>query len=196
MVEHELTDYLSCEIRINKKRNKGWIGQPHMIKKMEKVFGEEVSKLSKYKAPATPSFGLVQAKVEADKIPANKQSRYRTGVGMLFYLIKHSRPDICNTVRELTKCLEGTTLGAYKEMLRLIKYALDTRDLGLKVEPTATNLNWELLVYTDSDWAGDKDDRKSVSGYMIFLNGVLICWRSKSQQTVALWSSKAPAVRR
>jgi hypothetical protein len=135
--------------------------------------------------------GLVRAKEESDKVTTEEQSRYRTGVGMLLYLIKHSRPDICNAVRELTKCLDGATPNAYKEMLRLTKYVLDTRDRGLKVEPTATSLNWELLVYTDSDWAGDKDDRRSISGYMIFLNGVLICWRSKAQQSVALSSSEA-----
>ena len=57
----------------------------------------------------------------------------------------------------------------------------------------STNLKWTL------DWAGDKDDRRSISGYMIFLNDVLICWRSKAQQTVALSSSEAeffmPAVK-
>jgi hypothetical protein len=52
-------------------------------------------------------------------------------------------------------------------------------------------MEWVIVLYTDSDWAGDKDDRKSVSGFMLFLNGVLIAWRSKSQKTVALSSSEA-----
>ena len=46
-------------------------------------------------------------------------------------------------------------------------------------------------MYSDSDWAGDKDTRKSVTGFLIFLNGVLIVWRSKSQKAVALSSSEA-----
>ena len=52
-------------------------------------------------------------------------------------------------------------------------------------------LAWVILLFSDSDWAGDKNDRRSVGGYMIFLNGVLICWRSKSQKVVSLSSSEA-----
>ena len=110
---------------------------------------------------------------------------------MLLCLIKHSRPDICNAVRELTKCLSGATPAAYKEMLRVIKHVLTTKAKGLKIEPLLGELVWQLIVYSDSDWAGDQDTRRSVSGYMIFLNGVLICWRSKAQKSVALSSSEA-----
>ena len=48
-----------------------------------------------------------------------------------------------------------------------------------------------MVLYSDSDWAGDKDNRRSVTGYMLFLNGVLIAWKSKLQRTVALSSSEA-----
>jgi hypothetical protein len=48
-----------------------------------------------------------------------------------------------------------------------------------------------MVVYTDSDWAGDKEDRRSVSGYVIFLLGVSILWKSQSQKSVTLSSSEA-----
>lgn len=74
----------------------------------------------------------------------------------------------------------------------MIKYLLDTPNRGLRIEPhEVKDSEWVLILFTDSDWAGDKDDRRSISGYMLFLNGVLICWRSKSQRTVALSSSEA-----
>jgi hypothetical protein len=110
---------------------------------------------------------------------------------MLLFLIKHSRPDLCNAVRELSKCLDGASDAAYKEMLRVIKYVMDTRNKGLKIEPTMGELEWKLIVYSDSDWANDKENRKSVGGYMIFLNGVLISWRSKLQRVVSLSSAEA-----
>ena len=50
---------------------------------------------------------------------------------------------------------------------------------------------WTLEVYSDSDWAGDPNDQKSVGCYIIFLNGVPIAWRSRSQKVVSLSSSKA-----
>jgi hypothetical protein len=46
-----------------------------------------------------------------------QQTKYRSGVGMLLYLVKHSRPDISNAVRELTKVLDGATLAHWKAML-------------------------------------------------------------------------------
>jgi hypothetical protein len=78
-------------------------------------------------------------------------------------------------------------------MLRCIKYVLDIQERGLKVEPTGTGNKdeWILLLYSDSDWADDKDDRISASGYMFFLNGALICWRSKSQKVMVMSSSEA-----
>ncbi len=115
---------------------------------------------------------------------------------MLLYLVKHSRPDISNAVRELTKCMDGATPAAYKEMLRVIKFVLDTKQWGLKFEPQVAGkgLKWNLITYTDSDWAGDKDNRRSVSGFIMYLCGVPIMWRSKQQKSVALSSSEAEFV--
>ena len=110
---------------------------------------------------------------------------------MLLFLVKHSRPDLANPVRELSKCLDCAGEAAHKEMLRIIKFVLDTKNRGLKVHPVDTGLKWELIVWSDSTWASDKDDRKSVSGFMIFLNGVLICWRAKTQRVVSLSSAEA-----
>ena len=80
---------------------------------------------------------------------------------------------------------------AYKEMLRVIKYVLDTKLRGLKIDPEMVNIHWIILLFSDSDWAGDKDNRTSVGGYMLFLNGVLISWRSKLQKVVSLSSAEA-----
>ena len=191
-VDHKLTDYLSCEIKFSKDGEKAWLGQPHMVKKIKKTFGEEVKSLQKYRTPGTPGVGLVRATDDKDKVSPEKHSRYRTGCGMLLCMIKHSRPDMCNAVRELTKCLDGCNEASYKEMLRVIKYLLDAPEKGLKIFPQKIGkFTWLLVLYSDSDWAGDKDSRKSVGGYMLFLNGVLICWRSKSQKVVALSSSEA-----
>ena len=165
------------------------MGQPHMVKKIIKEFGDEVKGLPKYVTPGTPSQGISRP-AEGEEIQDQKiQSRYRSGVGMLMYLIKHSRPDLANAVRELTKVLGKATPAAYKEMNRIIKFVIDSKDKGLKVKPSKGP--WRLTVYSDSDWAGDKDERKSVSSYQIFLNEALIAWKSKAQSLTALSSSEA-----
>ena len=77
-------------------------------------------------------------------------------------------------------------------MLRVIKYVLDTRTLGLKLCPTGKqNEPWNITCYTDSDYAGDEVTRRSVSGYVIYVHGVPVQFRSKSQQSVTLSSTEA-----
>ena len=129
------------------------------------------------------------------KVDSEKQSLYRSGVGMLLYLVKHTRPDIANAVRELSKCLDNTSPAAYKELLKVIKYVLDTKNLALKVE--LSNLNneeWEMVMYLYSDYARDKETRTIVPGYIAYLMGVPISWKNKSQKSVTLSSSEAEFV--
>ena len=112
---------------------------------------------------------------------------------MLLYLVKHSRLDISNAVQELTKCMDKASPDAYKQMLRCIKYVEQTSTYGLKMEPTqfGRDIVWQLVVYSDSDWAGDKQTRRSVSEFVMLLCGVPLMWRSKQQKAVTLSSTEA-----
>ena len=190
--EQSMGDYLSCEVRFDKSGNKAWLGQPHMIKKIEKTFGKQVASLKGYRTPGTPGFSVIRPKEGDTKVSEEEQAVFRSGTGMLLYLVKHSRPDIANPVRELTKCMDGATPAAFKEMLRVIKHVLDTKTLGLRIEPKMLHkVLWHMVLWSDSDWAGDKDNRKSVSGLILFVLGVPVMWRSKQQKTVALSSTEA-----
>ena len=74
-------------------------------------------------------------------------------------------------------------------MLRCIKYVLDTKSLGLKIWPKGNKSEpWEIICFTDSDYASDPETRRSVSGYIIYVHGVPICWKSKAQRCVTLSS--------
>ena len=94
---------------------------------------------------------------------------------MLLSLTKHSRPDICNIVVELSKCMDRATMGTYQEMLRVVKFVIDTKNFCLKIRPKAKIKNWSLHVFSDSDWAGDSDSRISITGFMIYLMNMPIC---------------------
>ena len=54
---------------------------------------------------------------------------------MLLYFIKHFWPDLANVMRELSKANDGANPAAFKELLHVIQYFLDTEMLGLKIEP-------------------------------------------------------------
>jgi hypothetical protein len=114
-IEETLSDYLSCEILFNKDWTKIWIGQPHMIKKIEKTFGEMVKRNQNYRTPCTPHHQIVKPTKEMGKLTDEEQKLYRTGVGMLLYLVKYSRPDISNAVRE---CLQPTPTNASNQCLQ------------------------------------------------------------------------------
>jgi hypothetical protein len=141
--------------------------------------------------PGTPNQTIVRPKAVEEQIDQDHQKIYRSAVGTLLQFVKHSRPDISNPMRELSKCMDKATEAAYKEMLRVVKFVLDTKEFGLFLFPEAigNDGSWNLTVYSDSDWVGDLDNRHSISGYIIFLLGCPIVWKSKQQQSVTLSSS-------
>jgi hypothetical protein len=90
-VENNLTNYLSCQLIENEELNEVLILQPHPINNLEAKFGDEVkSKKGVYKTPGVPRFKIVCPENGDDIIEPNLQSRYRSGIGMLLYLIKYS----------------------------------------------------------------------------------------------------------
>ena len=114
---------------------------------------------------------------------------------MILYLIKYLGPDLNNAVRELSKCMDKATFGTYQEMLRVIKFVLDTKDFCLKIQPNFDSKNsWKLKVFSDSDWVGDPETRISVTGFIVYLQNVPVCWRSKAQRGMTLSSTEAEYV--
>jgi hypothetical protein len=110
----------------------------------------------------------------------------------LLYLLKHSRPDLSNSVRELSKVLDDTEETHYKAMKRCIKFVLDTKAKGLKIAPDAGK---EMLTgICDASFAPDKNTRRSITGWMILLFGTLISWKSKMQKGVTISSTEAEYV--
>ena len=184
-----MEDYLSCEITLDKSGNGVYIHQPHLIKKMELKFKKYVMERIKPKTPGTPLKHILSK--EEVVLEKDKHKLCRSGVGMLLYLTKHSRPNIANAVQELSKALESPGPRAWKEMIRIMKYVFKTKNYALVMLPKGEIENWVLLVYCDSDWAADRETQKSITGYVLFLCGVLICWRSKGQYSPALSSTEA-----
>jgi hypothetical protein len=88
---------------------------------------------------------MVRPMEETEKIDHNLQSNYRSGVGILINLIQYSIHDLENVVRELSKCINGVNLAAYKWMLRFVKFVLDTKDYCLLLKPICEDDEWDLL---------------------------------------------------
>ena len=186
-------EYVGCTIIPD--TEKLYMIQPDLIKKMCISFKNQIENLQKYNTPSAPGECVIRPKEEDELISEDEQKSFRSGVGMLLYLVKHSRPDISNFVRELAKVMDGATYGNLKSLHRTIKYVIDSRNKCLALIPTRRNTKeWELYGLSDSDYAGDKDNRISVSGYIIYANGALVAWKSRGQKSVTLSSTEAEYV--
>jgi hypothetical protein len=129
-----------------------------------------------------------QAKLsEDDGPPVADATSYRSLTSALQYLT-FSRPDIAYAVQKV--CLHMHTprephLTALKRILRYLRSSLD---YGLLLRPSPTS---ELVVYTDADWAGCPDTRRSTSGYAVFLGANLVSRATKRQPVVSRSSAEA-----
>ena len=114
-------------------------------------------------------------------------SAYRRLISRLIYL-NTTRPDITFITQQLSQFLSKPTQTHYTAALRVLKYLKGSPGKGIFF-PRASSLH--IQGYTDADWAGCKDTRRSISGHCFFLGQSLICWRTKKQPTVSRSSSKA-----
>jgi hypothetical protein len=186
-----IDEYIGCTVKEIDKQSRLLI-QPDMIKKIRNTFGDEVEDMRKVDTPMGPGYSVERPKEGIDQlIDKSGQSKFRSGVGMLLYLVKHSRPDLSNAVRELAKVMDGATQDHYNMMLRVIKFVLGTNDRGVLMKPTYDGIAVKVEAYVDSDYAGDRDNRRSITGYMVYFCGSLIAWKSKQQGGVTLSSSEA-----
>ena len=139
---------------------------------------------------------------------------YRNLLGSLWWIVRNTRPDAFYVVAYMAKFSSSFDGQHFAALKRILQYLIHTSHYKLKFErqddhtgqvrvyafsdrerfPQADQygaLLSEVETYTDSDWANDKLDRKSVSGYMSFLFGNPLGWGSKKQTTVALSSAEA-----
>jgi hypothetical protein len=75
-----------------------------------------------------------------------------------------------------------------------VKFVLDTKDYCLKLNPICDNEEWDLVSYSDRNYAGNSKSRISVTGFIMYSLGAPICWRSKGQKGVTLSSSETEYV--
>ena len=186
-----LKHFVGCHIIENETKDTIWIHQPKLLADLKQKFGKQVAGERVFNTPAAPRTMIMRPQ-EGDKlISPEMQTIFRSGVGMLLYLVKHSRPEISNAVRELTKVVDGATPGHWKAMNRAIKYVIDTENFGLKLKPNKKKELFYLEGISDSEYAGDKDTRISVYGYQLYFCGAPISWKSKSGKSVTLSSTEA-----
>jgi hypothetical protein len=119
--------------------------------------------------------------------PSSLRREYQSAVGSLMYAMLGTRPDLAFAVSVVSRFASNPTTTHLKAVKRIFRYLRSTIRMGLvfrgSIEP--------LTGYTDSDWAGDHDTRRSTSGYVFSIGSAAISWSSKRQPTVSLSSCEA-----
>ena len=112
------------------------------------------------------------------------------------HAIQYSKPEMYNSVQDLSRHMHKAMQDHFKAMLRILKYSLDTDEQGLVLEP---NRKWDgsqshefvISGRLDSDYAKEPKDRCSVSGHMVYLEGAPAMFKSSTERTVSLSTTEA-----
>jgi hypothetical protein len=179
---------LGIEIDYDMERRTLSISQQAYSEAIIKKFGQENAKPSL--TPLEPGVQLTKAdEPQTDEDKATMKSKpFRSLIGSLMYLACGTRPDIAVAVAKLSRFLQNPGQAHWDAAIKVVRYLLKTKDVGITYDGM---LGTQLVAYSDADWAGNRDDRRSVSGLVLMMCGAPVVWRSTFQKTVALSSTEA-----
>ena len=108
-------------------------------------------------------------------------------MGATLHLSMRTRQDVAYAVRVQSPQCKQPSLAACELMVYLLKYVQGSPDRGIRFSGSS----FDLHVFSDLDWTGDRETRRSTTGYIVFAYGGPIVWQSKLQTTVSTYSMQA-----
>jgi histone deacetylase 1/2 len=177
----ELNYFLGIEVRKDKEG---------IVLAQEKYAREILARVGmlKCKPSVTPlSTSEKLSKYEGNVLNSSDSTRYRSIVGGLQYLTL-TRPDLAFAVNKVCQFLHTPTSVHWSAVKRILRYIAFTLDVGLRIRKTGSTL---VSAFSDADWAGSIDDRRSTGGFAVYLGSNLISWSARKQATVSRSSTEA-----
>ena len=173
---------LGIEIKRNRPNRQVFVSQSEYTEEVLDRFG-----MSDSKYVATPMdrshFELVNQKsIPAEDVP------YRQVIGSLMYLMIGSRPDLAFVIGKLSQYAETPSIFHWNALKRTLRYVNGTRNCGILFDG-----NKPLVAegFSDADWAGCQNSRKSTSGFVFLVAGGAVSWKSKKQTCVSTSTCEA-----
>jgi hypothetical protein len=158
----------------------------------------------KYASEILDRFGMKECnKVCSPIVPGSKlikdekgktvdATEYKRMIGCLMYLLA-TRPDLTFSVCLAARYMERPTEMHLASVKRILRYLKGTLSFGMMYK-NGDGQDLIMQGWTDSDYAGDYDDRKSTSGYVFTMGSSAVCWSSKKQPIVTLSTTEAEFV--
>ena len=171
-------------IQIHRDRSRGILGlsQKGYIEKVLKRFGMQNSKPGDTPVAKGDKFSLNQCPKNDLEVKEMQKIPYASAVGSLMYAQVCTRPDIAYIVGMLGRYLSNPGMDHWKAAKRVMRYLQRTKDYMLTYRRSD---QLEIIGYSDSDFAGCQDSRRSTSGYIYLLAGGAISWKSAKQTLIA-----------
>ena len=138
------------------------------------------------KTPLEDGYKVLREGEFEDK-PYGDVKHYRRMVGKLIYLTI-TRPDVCFAVNQVSQHMQKPKIHHWNMVERILRYLREAPGQGVWM---GCNGSTEITGYCDADWAGDRVDRRSTTGYCTFIGGNLVTWKSKKQKIVSCSSAEA-----
>jgi len=171
-------------IEIHRDRKKGVLGlsQKTYIEKILKKYSMHASKASPAPIIKGDKFGNFQCPRNQYEIDQMKSVPYASAVGSLMYAQVCTRPDLAFVTGMLGRYQSNPGIMHWKAIKKVLRYLQGTKGLMLTYKKSDT---LEIKGYSDSDFAGCVDTKKSTSGYIFTLAKGAISWKSSKQTITA-----------
>lgn len=184
----ELKFFLGMEINQDSTKGQVTMRQTKFLKSILLKFGMQDCK--PVKTPQDPGSKLTKniCNGGCKHEDTMKNVPYRNAVGGIMYLMVATRPDLAAAVGVLSQFAADPCPTHWQALKRVLRYlnATQTHELVFSRNGAST-----IQGFSDADWAGDIESRRSTSGYVFVMKNGCISWRSKKQRTVALSSTEA-----
>lgn len=179
-----VSHFLGLEIQYDRENGIMKIGQTKFAEKLLSKFN--MSDCKSNSIPINPQLTLLQETSSCSNKP------YRELIGSIMYLMLGTRPDLSFCIHYFSRYQNKYSDELWIYLKDVLKYIKGTVNLGLVYK--CCNQEPILTCYCDSDWASDKTDRKSVTGYLFNLYGNLLVWSTKKQKCISLSTTESELV--
>jgi transposase InsO family protein len=178
---------LGMEIYRDRNQKKLFLSQEEYIKKILSRFG--MSSAKPIDTPTATNNKLVMYAPQSEE-EKEYMSRvpYASAVGSLMYAMVCTRPDLAYAVSVVSRFMAKPGKEHWQAVKRIFRYLRGTSDVGLIYGNDTQCL---VTGYSDSDYAGDVDSRRSMTGYVFTLGDSVVSWKATLQPTVTLSTTEA-----